>query len=148
MKKILALMLMLILVFPIASYGQDKSQGKSKESKTAPAGQIAADSDDYIIGPEDVLYIHIWKEEAMTKTVPVRMDGKISLPLLDDIQAEGLTPLQLKQALINKLKESIENPSVSVTVMEANSFKVYVIGEVKTPGVVRLKSKTDRKSVV
>ena len=142
MKKILVLTFMLILVLPIASYGQDKSPNKSKDAKAAPAGQIATDSDDYIIGPEDVLYIHIWKEEAMTKTVPVRMDGKISLPLLDDIRAEGLTPLQLKQALIKKLKESIENPSVSVTVMEANSFKAYVIGEVKTPGVVRLKSKT------
>lgn len=78
----------------------------------------------------------------MTKTVPVRMDGKISLPLLDDIVAEGLTPLQLKEAIINKLKATIENPSVSVTVMEANSFKVYVIGEVKGGGVIKLKSKT------
>jgi len=142
MKKFLALMFMLVLVFPLSSYGQEKSQDKSGSSKKADSGQIATDSDQYIIGPEDVLYIHIWKEEAMTKTVPVRMDGKISLPLLDDVQAEGLTPLQLKEALIQKLKEKIENPSVSVTVMEANSFKVYVIGEVKHPGAVRLKSKT------
>lgn len=133
---------MLLLISPLASYGQDKSQGKSKEAKPAVTGAIATDSDSYIIGPEDVLYIHIWKEEAMTKTVPVRMDGKISLPLLDDIQADGLTPQQLKEAIINKLKATIENPTVSVTVMEANSFKVYVMGEVKTPAVVKLKSKT------
>jgi polysaccharide export outer membrane protein len=105
-------------------------------------GQIATDSNDYIIGPEDVLYIHIWKEESMTKTVPVRMDGKISLPLVDDVQAADLTPLQLKVVLTNKLKNVIDNPTVSVTVMEANSFKVYVSGEVKTPGVLRLRSET------
>lgn len=139
MKRILALILVLMFVFPLASYGQDKSPDKSKEAKT---GQIAADSDEYVIGPEDVLYIHIWKEEAMTRTVPVRMDGKISLPLLDDIVAEGLTPLQLKAAIITKLKATIEHPTVSVTVMEANSFKVYVMGEVKTPGAVKLKSET------
>ncbi len=138
MKKTIALVLMLLFVLPFASFGQDKS----KETKKGDSGRIAADSDQYIIGPEDVLYIHIWKEEAMTKTVPVRMDGMISLPLLDDIKADGLTPLQLKEALIKKLKEKIENPSVSVTVMEANSFKVFVIGEVKNPGVVRLRAKT------
>ncbi|MEN6463987.1 MAG: polysaccharide biosynthesis/export family protein [Syntrophaceae bacterium] len=138
MKKMLVLMLMLLFVLPFSSYGQDKS----KETKKSDSSQIAVDSDQYIIGPEDVLYIHIWKEEAMTKTVPVRMDGNISLPLLDDVRAEGLTPLQLKEVLIKKLKEKIENPSVSVTVMEANSFKVFVIGEVKNPGVVRLRSKT------
>jgi len=142
MKKFLVLVLMLLLVFPLASFAQDKSPGKSGEAKKVDSGQVAADSDQYVIGPEDILYIHIWKEEAMTKTVPVRMDGKISLPLLDDIVAEGLTPLQLKEAIIKKLKATIENPTVSVTVMEANSFKVYVIGEVKTAGSVRLKSKT------
>jgi polysaccharide export outer membrane protein len=78
----------------------------------------------------------------MTKTVPVRMDGKISLPLVDDVQAADLTPLQLKVVLTNKLKNVIDNPTVSVTVMEANSFKVYVSGEVKTPGVLRLRSET------
>lgn len=136
MKRVLVFILMLILVFPLASCS------KTRSGQAVRTDQIAADPDQYIIGPEDLLYIHIWKEEAMTKTVPVRMDGKISIPLLDDIRAEGLTPLQLKEALIVKLKEKIENPSVTVTVMEANSFKVYVIGEVKTPGVVRLKTKT------
>lgn len=138
MKKIFVLVLMLLFISPLASNGAEKP----KETKKAGSGQIAVDSDQYIIGPEDLLYIHIWREEAMTKTVPVRMDGKISLPLLDDIVAEGLTPLQLKEAIINKLKATIENPSVSVTVMEANSFKVYVIGEVKGGGVIKLKSKT------
>lgn len=103
-------------------------------------GAVAADNNQYIIGPEDVLLIFVWREEAFTRTLPVRIDGKISLPLLDDIQAAGLTPLQLKEGLVNKLKAFVENPNVTVTVMEANSFKVYVSGEVKQPGVQRIRS--------
>lgn len=103
-------------------------------------GEVAADSDQYIIGPEDVLHIYVWKEESLTKTVPVRMDGKISLPLVDDIQAADLTPLQLKDALTKKLKGFVDNPTVTITVMEANSFRVYVSGEVKQPGVHRIRS--------
>jgi polysaccharide export outer membrane protein len=102
--------------------------------------EIAADSDTYIIGPEDVLFIHVWKEEGLTKTVTVRMDGKISLPLVDEITAEGLTPLKLKEVLIKKLTGFVDNPVVSVMVMEANSFKVYVTGEVRNPGVQRIRS--------
>jgi polysaccharide export outer membrane protein len=104
--------------------------------------EVAADSNAYVIGPEDVLYIHVWKEENLSKTVPVRSDGRISLPLIDEIQAGGLTPLQLKEALLVKLKEFIDIPNVSVIVMEANSFKVYVSGQVKNTGVYRLRSET------
>jgi polysaccharide export outer membrane protein len=111
-------------------------------------GEVATDSDQYIIGPEDVLYIHIWKEETLSKTVPVRMDGKISLPLIDDIQAADLTPLQLKEVIIGKLKGFIDNPTVSVTVTEVNSFKVYVTGEVKTPGVLKLRSDTSLLQII
>jgi polysaccharide biosynthesis/export protein len=109
-----------------------------------PSGKVqkavAVDNNQYIIGPEDVLYIHVWKEDAFTKTVPVRIDGKISLPLVNDIQAADLTPLQLKEVLIEKLKTFVENPIVTVTVIEANSFKVYVSGEVKQPGVHTIRS--------
>jgi polysaccharide biosynthesis/export protein len=105
-------------------------------------GEVAADSDKYVIGPEDVLYVHVWKEEALTRQVPVRMDGKISLPLIDDIQAAGLTPLQLKETITRKFKQYISNPVVSVVVMEANSFKIYVSGQVKNAGVHRLRGET------
>lgn len=104
--------------------------------------EVPADSDQYIIGAEDILYIHVWREDALSRTVPVRMDGNISLPIIQEIKAAGLTPLQLKEALTLKLKEFIESPEVSVTVMEANSFKVYVSGQVRTPGVYRLRSET------
>jgi polysaccharide biosynthesis/export protein len=103
---------------------------------------VAADSDNYIIGPEDVLYIYVWKEENLSRSVPVRMDGMISIPLVDDIKAAGMTPLQLKEVLLTKLREFVETPDVTVIVSEANSYKVYVQGEVKTPGVFKLRSET------
>jgi polysaccharide export outer membrane protein len=93
-----------------------------------------------VIGSEDVLYIHVWKEETLSKTVSVRMDGMISMPLVDEIQAAGITPLQLKEKLTEKLKDFVEAPNVTVIVMEANSFKVYIYGQVKSPGVLRLRS--------
>jgi len=113
---------------------------KQAEDSKKNIGDAVADSDKYIIGPEDVLHIFVWKEDSLTKTVPVRIDGKISLPLLDDIQAAGLSPLQLKDDLTKKLKGFVDNPTVTVTVVEANSYRVFVSGEVKTPGIVRLRS--------
>jgi polysaccharide export outer membrane protein len=76
------------------------------------------------------------------------MDGKISLPLIDEVQAAGLTPLHLKEVLIEKLKTFIDNPSVSVIVMEANSFRVYVSGQVKIPGVYRLRGETTLLQII
>ncbi|MBI4496060.1 MAG: polysaccharide biosynthesis/export family protein [Deltaproteobacteria bacterium] len=114
--------------------------------KTAP--QIPMDSSEYVIGPEDLLQIHVWKEEALSRAVPVRADGKISLPLIDEISVAGLTPLQLKEALIQKLKKYIDRPVVSVMVMEANSYKVYVSGQVRTPGIYRLRSETSLLQII
>jgi len=104
--------------------------------------QAGVDKERYVIGPEDVLYIHVWKEDALSRRVPVRMDGNISLPLIHEMKAAGLTPLQLEAAITEKLKKFYENPNVSVIVMEANSFKVYVSGEVMKPGVYRLRDET------
>ncbi len=142
MKKLLrfASMGMLILFIMInMAYPQVEREILTRKGAQA---EVAADSDRYVIGPEDVLYIHVWREDALSRTVPVRMDGNISLPIVNEIKAAGLTPLQLKEALTMRLKEFIESPTVSVTVTEANSFKVYVSGEVKTPGVYRLRSET------
>jgi len=110
--------------------------------KNESLAEGVADRDHYVIGCEDVLYIHVWKEDALSRTLPVRMDGNISLPLIREIKAAGLTPLQLEAVITEGLKRFYENPNVSVTVMEANSFKVYVTGQVKTPGVYRLRSET------
>ena len=110
--------------------------------KNESLAEGVADRDHYVIGCEDVLNIHVWKEEALSRTLPVRMDGNISLPLIREIKAAGLTPLQLEALITEGLKRFYENPTVSVTVMEANSFKVYVSGQVKTPGVYKLRSET------
>ena len=116
-------------------YGQtDKEVDLKKESQ----GEGVADRGHYVIGPEDVLYIHVWREEALSRSVPVRMDGNISLPLIHEMKAAGLTPLQLEAAITERLKGFYENPNVSVTVTETNSFKVYISGEVVMPGVYNL----------
>jgi len=143
-RRIFIILGMLSFMLTPSVYGQE---GKSVPPKQAQ-GEIASDSNQYVIGPEDILYIHVWKEEAISRTVPVRMDGKISLPLIDEIKAAGLTPLQLKAILIEKLEKFINNPMVSVTVLEANSFKVYVSGQVRTPGVYRLRSETSILQII
>jgi polysaccharide export outer membrane protein len=123
-------------------------EGKEVPLKKQSQIEMIADSDQYVIGPEDILYIHVWREEALSRSVPVRMDGNISLPLIHEIKAAGITPLQLKKILTEKLKEFIEDPNVSVTVTEANSFKVYVSGQVRTPGVYRLRSETTLLQII
>ena len=142
MKRLILLIISLLWGFtPVLFMGHAQGGQVTPPQKTVQ-GAIAADSDKYVIGPEDVLYIHVWKEEALTRQVPVRMDGKISLPLIDDIQAAGLTPLQLKEMLTQKFRQFLSNPVVSVVVTEANSFKIYVSGQVKSAGLHRLRGET------
>ncbi|ALA59064.1 polysaccharide biosynthesis/export family protein [Nitrospira moscoviensis] len=105
------------------------------------AGTQSAEIGDYRIGAEDVLDISVWNNSAISRTVPVRPDGKISLPLVNDVQAAGLTPAQLRSVLIKKLAEYIPSPEVSVIVREVHSFKVSVIGEVKKTGRHELKGR-------
>jgi polysaccharide export outer membrane protein len=107
----------------------------------APAGGYGLSSD-YVIGPEDLLIITVWKNESLSRTLPVRPDGKISLPLLHDVQAAGLTPMQLRDKLANALGEFLPNPEVAVTVSDVRSYRVSVLGEVQKPGVLQLKADT------
>ena len=97
---------------------------------------------DYFLGPEDVLEITVWKNADLSKQVTVRPDGRISLPLIGDITAVGKTAAQLSGDISAKLKEYKENPSVSILVKEVNSYVIYVLGEVVKPGKYPLKSKT------
>ena len=98
------------------------------------------DSGEYLIGPGDTLNVFVWQQPELSVVVPVRPDGKISLPLLNDVNAAGLTPMQLREFLTTALVPYIPMPTVSVIVREVHSFKVTVIGEVKTPGRYELKS--------
>lgn len=88
----------------------------------------------YTIGSGDVLQISVWQQESLILDVTVRPDGKISFPLIGDVQATGLTPTQLQAAMTEQLKRYLANPQVAVIVKEANSFRVSVLGEVHNPG--------------
>lgn len=103
---------------------------------------------EYRIGAEDVLNIHVWREDAISRIVPVRLDGKISLPLLDDIQAAGKTPVELKNEITEKLQQYIDDPIVTVIVMELNNFKVFITGQVRIPGMQRLRSRGSLLQVI
>ncbi|UCF68156.1 MAG: polysaccharide biosynthesis/export family protein [Acidobacteriota bacterium] len=93
-------------------------------------------SGDYVIGVEDLLYVTVYEEESIRLDVRVRPDGKISLPMINDIKAEGLTPDQLRQQIARRLSRFIRDPNVAVIVKEINSFKIYVLGEVNSQGVL------------
>jgi polysaccharide export outer membrane protein len=116
--------------------------GKTNATETAtttpPATAGATPNADYKIGPQDVLRIDVWKEPDISRMSPVRPDGRISLPLLNDVQAAGLTPTQLAGVLTEGLKKFITNPQVTVSVTEINSRRVYVTGEVTKPGAFPL----------
>jgi len=118
--------------------------GDRAEAQTAPAEShgAPAPSGDYTIGPEDLLYIGIWKNEALSRQVPVRPDGMISLPLVNDVHAEGMTPMELRDVLIKRFSEYMPNPEVSVIVQEIHSPKASVLGEVAHPGRYDLKGRT------
>lgn len=146
-KKIIMLTVCLLGCLGMAAQGLCQ-QAKSVSPQGQPESKIAADSDSYVIGPEDVLDIYIWKETDLSRKVPVRLDGKISIPLVGEIQAAGLTPLQLKEQLIQKFKDFVEVPNVTITVMEANSFKVYISGQVAKPGVFILRSETTISQII
>jgi polysaccharide export outer membrane protein len=92
----------------------------------------------YVIGAQDVLDINVWKEPDVSRVVPVRPDGKISLPLLNDVQAAGLTPAQLAAQITESLKKYVTSPQVTVIVATINSQRVYILGEVTRPGAFPL----------
>ncbi len=122
----------------------DAQQASPAERRIVPPMQPVrgAAGNDYVIGPEDVLQVTVWKNDTLSRVVPVRPDGKISLPLLHDVQAAGLTSMQLRDKISRALAEFMPNPEVSVIVTDVRSFRVSVMGEVQRPGVLLLKSNT------
>jgi polysaccharide export outer membrane protein len=129
------------LAFVLASMSalaaQDSNQSKDPKPTTEPVSASQA-GPSYVIGPDDTLYISVWKEPDLTETLPVRADGMISMPLLNDVQAAGLTPMQLGSALTEKLKKYVSDPRVTIVVTQMNSQRVYVTGEVLHPGAMNL----------
>ena len=135
MRKSYALLMGSLLVLSCGSALQ------AHQDNTTPKGapEVKTTSDpDYKIGAQDVVRIDVWKEPEISRTTPVRPDGRISLPLLNDVQAAGLTPTQLASNISEGLKKFITNPQVTVGVNEINSRRVYVTGEVLKPGTFPL----------
>jgi len=138
-KRLQILIAFLILFVTMPARGQegDSKQAAKPETSAAsiPTQKAPATSDpNYIIGAQDVLDISVWKEAELTRSVPVRPDGKISMPLLNDVQAAGLTPTQLAALITERLKKFVTNPQVTVIVTAINSQRVYLLGEVSRPG--------------
>ncbi len=110
----------------------------SARSTTTTAASLT-DDPDYVIGPEDVLNVNVWKEPEISVTaIPVRPDGKISLPLLHDVQAAGNTPTKLASIVSEQLRQFLTNPQVTVMVTASNSRRIYLIGEVVRPGALSM----------
>ena len=114
----------------------------AQEGAAAPAPAAAPAADEYVLGIEDKLSISVWKEADLSKTVVVRPDGKITFPLVGDIQAAGHTARQITDEVTRALTRFIKEPVVTVVVEEINSFKVFVIGEVATQGALNLRRRT------
>ncbi|MBI3404904.1 MAG: polysaccharide biosynthesis/export family protein [Acidobacteria bacterium] len=139
-KSIVAVVLMSFAI-PCAVLAQANSKpAKSPKPADATDSQLATGpvDDSYVIGAEDVLTINVWKEIELTKTLPVRNDGKISMPLLNDVQAAGLTPMQLGTLITERLKKFIGDPQVTVIVNQINSRKIYITGEMSRTGAYPL----------
>lgn len=129
------------LIVPLA-LGVSMALAQSQTATTpaadvnVPARDAAASS--YVIGADDTLHIDVWKEPDLTATLPVRSDGMISLPLLNDVQAAGMTPMQLAASITEKLKKYLSDPRVTVVVTQMNSQRIFVTGEVLHTGAMPL----------
>ena len=124
--------------------GDGTSAANSSTSPPQPDTSSGAvhTGDTYTIGDDDVLSINVWKEPELSKQIPVRSDGKISLPLIGEVQAAGRTPLQLQQDISVRLKSYITDPQVTVIVQEINSLKFNILGQVAKPGSYSLTTGT------
>ena len=111
------------------------SESSGEHASAVSPAKVSAD---YVIGPDDVLDVSVWKEQDLTRTLQVRPDGRISMPLLNDVQAAGFTPSQLAQTISERLKKYLTAPQVTIIVTQINSQRVYVIGEVTRPGAYPL----------
>lgn len=132
-----------LLAAAIPAQAQQDDNKKQRSDANAGAAQAApkksaTDDPNYVIGPQDVLDISVWKEPELTRAVPVRPDGKISMPLLNDVQAAGRTPLQLTADITAGLKKFVTDPQVTVIVSTINSQRVFILGEVNRPGAYPL----------
>lgn len=130
-KFFVALFLCTVFSAPLSA----QTAGKNENAASAPQDSATKPHDDtFVIGNDDVLSINVWKEPDISRSIPVRSDGKISLPLVGEVQAAGRTPLKLEQEIAGKLQSFISQPEVTVIVQQINSQKFNVLGMVAHPG--------------
>jgi polysaccharide biosynthesis/export protein len=139
-KRLIFLLVLTLAVVARPTRAQEEASPKKPAQPEIPAmagdeaKKSAAADPNYRIGAQDVLDISVWKEPDVSRVVPVRPDGKISLPLLNDVQAAGLTPSQLAAAITESLKKYVTSPQVTVIVTTMNSQRIFILGEVVRPG--------------
>jgi polysaccharide export outer membrane protein len=150
-KKLILVAAIVLICAGMARAVQQDKRNDGKETTVATARNSAASAPDskaapipattdptYMIGPEDMLDINVWKEPDVSRVVPVRPDGRISLPLINDVQAAGLSPQQLAESVTEKLRKYLNEPQVTVIVTAINSQRVFIIGEVLRAGALSL----------
>jgi len=115
------------------------SAGEAPGATESTAASAVVEVDAFRIGPEDILDVQVWGDSDLSRTVPVRPDGMISLPLVNDIRAAGLTPAELRLHITQRLAEFIPSPEVAVIVREVHSVKIAVLGAVRVPGLFEVK---------
>lgn len=138
-KWIVVIPAMAAIVFSVGAQDTKTTSAAAADSSAKAAqpenrANSMIDNKSYVIGENDILEIDVWKEKEISRTIPVRPDGKISLPLVGEIQASGMTPMQLQDDLTKRLKAYIENPEVTVIVTDPRSHQFNVVGEVLRPG--------------
>jgi len=150
---LIAVFLLGVLPLPAlaqSQYSSSRKNGAPKKSTTGEAtvahnrnasempAVAVTDDPAYVVGAEDVLSVNVWKEVELSVVIPVRPDGKISLPLINDIQAAGHSPMELASEITARLKQFVADPRVTVTVTQINSRRFYILGEINRPGAFPL----------
>jgi polysaccharide biosynthesis/export protein len=126
---------LMLLALALGSFLSVLPVSAQNPASATPANSAAKPHDDtFVIGNDDVLAINVWKEPDISRSIPVRSDGKISLPLVGEVQAAGLTPAKLEKEISNRLKNYISEPEVTVMVQQVNSQKFNILGQVVKPG--------------
>jgi polysaccharide export outer membrane protein len=138
MRSILFALVMVCIVLMPTAYGQ----------ATKPAAQHAYGDGEFRLGPDDVIEVSVYQDKELDRTVPVRPDGKISLPLIGEMTASGKSATELQKEIAQKLKQFVADPTVTVVVKEVNSPKVSVIGEVKNPNMYKIKDRATLLDII
>ena len=123
-----------VMSLSLCCFAQAEGKDRAGAATKAADSSKPISSENYVIGSEDVLAVNIWKEPEISRTVPVRPDGKITLPLVGDIQASGLTPKALQENITQGLRSYVASPEVTVIVQEVKSLKFNIVGEIARPG--------------